>query len=86
MPTQRKMARPRKEVDQSTYEGRFAARLKALRVKAGLSVDETAERIGVTPGTIYHWETAHSFPKPGQFSILAEALNLKNVRTLFPEK
>ena len=80
------MARPRKEVDQSTYEGRFAARLKALRVKAGLSVQELAERMGVIDKTIYHWESGLHHPSIPDLSKLVEALNLKSVRTLFPEK
>ena len=80
------MARPRKEIDTSTYTGRFAARLKALRGKTGLTVQEVAERIGVIDKTVYHWETGYTSPKTEQLPILAEALNLKSVRTLFPEK
>ena len=79
-------ARPRKEIDLSTYEGRFAARLKELREKRKLSADELAEMLGVTINTVYHWEKAHSFPKCEQLPLLAEALKLKGVRLLFPEK
>ena len=79
-------ARPRKTIDTSTYEGRFAVRLKELRLKAKLSVEELARQMSVTDQTIYHWEQAHSFPKPGQLLLLAEALKLKTVRLLFPEK
>lgn len=35
-------ARPAKPVDESTYGGRFAQRLKALREKAGKTVDQLA--------------------------------------------
>ncbi len=79
-------ARPRKPIDTSTYEGRFAARLKMLREKAKLSVEDLADRLGVTPTTVYHWEKSHSFPKCGQLPLIAEALSLKGVRPLFPEK
>ena len=79
-------ARPRKTIDTSNYEGRFAARLKELREKKKMTAEELSERIGVTVNTVYHWEKAHSFPKCAQLPILAEALKLKNVRLLFPEK
>ncbi len=79
-------ARPRKEIDTTTYEGRFGVRLRTLREKAGLSVEELAESVGVIDNTIYHWEKAHSFPKCGQLPLIAEALKLKGVRMLFPEK
>jgi len=79
-------ARPRKTIDTSTYTGRFAARLKELREKKKLTAEEMADALGVTLNTIYHWEKAHSFPKPGQLPLLAEALKLKSVRLLFPEK
>jgi len=85
MPKKKDM-RPCKEVDTSTYSGRFAVRLRTLRKKAGMSPQQVADALEITLGTIYHWETAHSFPKPDQLPILAEVLELKGIRTLFPEK
>ena len=85
MPTQRKMARPRKEVDQSTYEGRFAARLKALREKAGLSHEEVAEAVEVDTRTIYYWEAGKTSPQIKYLPFLAEKLGIE-VRTLMPKK
>ncbi len=79
-------ARPRKEIDLTTYEGRFAARLKMLREKAKLTAQELADAVGVIDRTVYHWETGHSFPKPNQLPVIAESLKLKSVRLLFPEK
>ena len=78
------MARPRKEVDTSTYTGRFAVRLKMLRERAGLSVEELAEASGIPKRTLWNWESAISQPLIGQLPQLAEALEIK-VRTLFPE-
>ncbi len=78
-------ARPRKEIDTSTYEGRFAARLKMLREKAGLSVDELAEKSGIPVQTLYTWENGSRSPIPETLPNLAEALGVKT-RTLLPEK
>jgi len=50
------MGRKRKEVDQSTYSGRVAARLRLLREKAGKTVPEMAKAVGVSSASIYAWE------------------------------
>ncbi|GHT10558.1 hypothetical protein FACS1894170_02850 [Planctomycetales bacterium] len=76
----------RKEPDAATYAGRFAIRLRQLREKAKLTPQEVADAVGVIIGTIYHWESGHSFPKPNQLPILAETLKITDVRTLFPKK
>ena len=85
MPKNRNMARPRKEVDTSTYPGRFALRLKALREKTGMSVDELAEESGIPRTTLFNWESSIREPLIGQLPQLAKALGVK-VRTLLPEK
>ena len=74
----------RKEPDKTTYAGKFAARLRSLREKTGLTPEEFAEKMGVTVGTIYHWESAYSFPKVEQLQLLANVLGIKSVKTLFP--
>ena len=80
------MARPRKEVDTSTYEGRFAVRLRMLREKTGMNVHELAEKSGVSKTTILNWESGISKPIVSDtFLKLADALGVK-VRTLMPEK
>jgi len=84
MPKKKNMARPRKEVDTSTYTGRFAVRLKTLREKAGLTVDELAEKSGITAATIYDWEKARCTPGIERLPLIAEALQIR-VRTLLPE-
>jgi transcriptional regulator with XRE-family HTH domain len=84
MPKKKNMARPRKEIDTSTYTGRFAARLKMLRERAGMSVEELAEASGITAATLYDWEKARCTPGIERLPLLAEALQIK-VRTLLPE-
>jgi len=68
------------------YSGRFAIRLRKLREEAGLTPEEVAEKMGVTATTVYHWERAFSSPKTEQLLLLSEALGLKSVRTLIPER
>lgn len=77
--------RKRKEIDQESFTGRFAVRLKTLREKAGLTVEELGEQSGIPYKTLYRWEAASRSPSIDRFPQLAEALGVK-VRTLLPEK
>ena len=79
-------AKPRKEVDTSTYEGRFAVRLKVLREKAGLTVEEFAEKLSVKPITVYGWEQGRSAPHVGSFPAIAEVFKIKRPRDILPER
>ncbi len=78
-------ARPRKEIDTSTYTGRFAERLKMLREKAGLSVEELAERSGIPSPTLYRWEQGAKAPSIERFPELAAALKI-TVSGMMPKK
>ena len=78
-------ARPRKTIDTSTYTGRFAVRMKELREKAGLSVDQLAEKSGIPRTTLYNWESCISQPSLDQLPQLAESLGV-SVRSLIPKK
>ena len=78
------MANNRKEVDVSTFEGRFAVRLRTLRDKAKLTVPELAERTGFPRTTLFNWESGIVEPPLKAYPILAEAFGIK-VRTLLPE-
>jgi len=78
--------RPRKEVDTSTYEGRFAARLKLLREKAGLSVEEIADWVGVKAITVYGWESGSRSPHISDLPALADTFGFKRIRDILPEK
>lgn len=77
------MSRKRKEVDTSTYGGKFAVHLRGLREKAGLSIEELAEKSGIPKGTIYNWEAGRKTPVNEQFPELAKALNIK-IQKLLP--
>ncbi len=79
-------ARPRKEIDMTTYTGRFAARLKMLREKAGLSVEELAESLGVTDQCIYDWEAARRQPKISDLPQISHAIGMKKAKDLLPNE
>ena len=77
-------ARPRKQVDTSTYRGRFALRLKELREEAGLSVEQFAEKSGIPAATIYDWEKARRVPSIDRIPELAKALGIE-IQTFLPK-
>ncbi len=78
-------ARPRKEIDTTTYEGRFAARLKMLREKKKMTVEELAEKTGIPRSTLFAWESMGRSPINEDLAKLAEGLGT-SVRNLMPEK
>jgi transcriptional regulator with XRE-family HTH domain len=82
---QKSMSRPRKQIDTSTYEGRFAARLKMLREKAGLTPEAVAEAVGVARSAYFNWEAETNSPHVKYFPALASAFGV-SVRTVLPEK
>ena len=71
--------------DETTYAGRFAARLRMLREKAGYTVEELTEETGIPPGTLYSWEAGHRRPPYETLPTLAGAFGVK-VRTLLPDE
>lgn len=70
-------SRMKKEVDTTTYRGRFAVRLTELRTKAKLSVEELSEKSGIPKGTIYDWESARYAATIDHLLNLAEGLGIK---------
>ncbi len=85
------MAPAPKPVDESNYSGRFAARLKSLREKAGLTVEAVTERLRglgfpIADRSYYNWESCKSSPPLDAFPLIAQALGVKSVRTLMPEE
>ena len=76
--------RPPKTIDESTYAGRFAARLRLLRTKNKLAVEEVAAAIGVESYVWYKWEDGRREPSIDQFPAIAAALGCKP-RQLLPE-
>jgi len=78
--------RNRKPVDVSTYEGRFAVRLRTLREKTGMTVEELAQKTGIQRSKLYFWESGtHAASLNDDLLSVANALNVK-IRTLIPEK
>ena len=78
-----------KQPDQSTYSGRFAARLRELREKTGMTGQQAAEAIAkagykVAQRTYYGWEIATSTPPLDAFPAIAYAFKVKKVRDLLP--
>jgi transcriptional regulator with XRE-family HTH domain len=80
------MPRSRGEIDTSTYTGRFAERLRMLREKKGLSVEEVAESLGVTQQTVYTWEDGSRVLPPQKFQEVALLYKLKKVKDLLPDE
>ncbi|MDR0327587.1 MAG: helix-turn-helix domain-containing protein [Planctomycetaceae bacterium] len=79
------MGRSRHEVSTSTYSGRFAVRLRMLREKTGMTVEEMSEKTGVSIATLYSWENASRSPVNDDLLHVAQVLNV-NVRTLLPKE
>ncbi len=56
-----------------------------LREKAGLTVDELAEKSGISRTTLFNWESTTRSPVNEDLMKVAEALGVE-VRTLLPKK
>jgi transcriptional regulator with XRE-family HTH domain len=83
-----------KSPDLSTYSGRFAARLRALREKSGLSVEQVVARIEVANKSdrsspkvqsYYGWEQGKSTPHMDLFPAIAKVFKVA-VYDILPEK
>ena len=84
------MARPPKPIDESTYSGRFASRLRTLREKTGMTGYHVAELLsnnGFQCGerTYYGWESGRADPPLNALPFIAATLGV-SIRTLFPAK
>ena len=76
----------RREPDVSTYSGRCGKRLRELRERAGLSVEEVAQALGVSYGAVYRWEAGKADPKLDYLPKLARLFGIKSPRNvLAPE-
>lgn len=83
------MTPAQKQIDESTYSGRFAARLRMLREKAGLTGQQMAEVVtangfAIAQRTYYAWESGRNDPPLNAYPSLAKSLNLKRIRDLIP--
>ena len=84
-------AAPKKDPDLSTYSGRFAARLRALRESTGMSGQEFAKALvsagyQIAERTYYRWETGVAEPPYDALPVLAKLLKQSSPRLLFPSK
>ncbi len=84
------MGRPPKPIDTACYSGRFAARLRTLREKAGLTGEEVATAISdagyhCPSRTWYGWEQARAEPPLDALPPIAAALKV-SIRILLPTK
>jgi len=75
-------ARPRKEVTPDTYSARFGARLKELREKKKLTVEELSKLTGIPNPTLYRWENGDRCPVNEQVFLVASALKIKPSKLL----
>lgn len=78
-----------KPADESTYSGRFAARLRMLREKTGMTGEEFAQAMvdegyQMSRQAFYHWERGRTSPPIDAFPVIAKLLKLKSPRTLLP--
>ena len=79
-----RMGRARAPVDSSTYSGKIAVRIRALREARGLSVEELADKAGIEVKTLYSWESGHRDINPNNYPRLARALGCKSLEEFFP--
>lgn len=54
--------------------------IKELRQKVGLTQEELAKMLGVTPGAVSNWDNHRDVPKPGRLPILAQVFKVSLVR------
>ncbi len=54
--------RPLSQVDQSSFAGQVAARIRARRLRKKLSAEQCAAAAGVPASTWYSWETGRRSP------------------------
>lgn len=81
---------PRKEPDKKKYSGRLAARIRALREKADMTIEQLAgdmQRAGyeISAPTLYHWENGQRQPQLDALPYVAKVLRVE-LTELFPKK
>jgi transcriptional regulator with XRE-family HTH domain len=84
------MSRLLKEPEVDTYGGRFATRLRKLRIKTGLTAQQFAELlvadgVEIRPRTYYNWEAGINSPPLDMLPLLAKHLTHGSVATLLPK-
>jgi len=77
--------KPRKAIVAEGFKRAFAERLKKLRERKKLTVEQLAEQSGIPRTTLFCWEAATRCPVNEQLLGLAEALGVKP-GTLIPDR
>ncbi len=54
----------------------FAHQVRTARLRRGLTVAEVAERVGVSPASIYFWERDRTRPRDANLTALCKVLKL----------
>lgn len=80
------MVPARKQPDLTCFSGRFSDRLYTLRMKAKMTGEEMAEKIGVPKNTYYNWERGSREMPQDYYPVVADVLGLKSVRMLLPKE
>ncbi|QDV49595.1 helix-turn-helix domain-containing protein [Gimesia fumaroli] len=85
-----KMGRARKEIDDSTYQGRCAIRLRELADRKGITADELQQRLNqaghnVSRNAVYSYLSGDRAIPLDLVPTLASIFGI-SVRTFFPEK
>lgn len=75
----------RKKPNLTTYAGRFAAKLREIRLKEGLTAQQAAELLNVKLATLYSWERAQTEPPLDMLPVFVRVYNLSSVGELFPK-
>jgi transcriptional regulator with XRE-family HTH domain len=78
------VARARKELDESTFEGKFAARLRHLMKRSDVDATKLALECGVTRRAVDHWLAGRRYPTIDRLPVIAQALGVSSPRNLIP--
>jgi transcriptional regulator with XRE-family HTH domain len=74
--------RPRKKITADGFKKDFAERLKTLREKKEMTVQQLADVSGVSHATIHRWENGENSPVSEHLFAVAEALETSVSRLL----
>lgn len=85
------MARQQKDPDMETYSGRVSAKIRSMREKAGLTVEDVVKKMqkngySVSVPTFYKWESGERKFNLDAIPAFAKSLKIKNLQEVFPPK
>lgn len=60
----------------TNFQKNFASRLRELRTAKGLSQEQLAEAVGVSPKTTSYWENGHNAVTFNKIPLIAKALEV----------